>query len=218
VARTNRKNGPQLRGANRRSLGDRSFRQHERRRRHASRTYHISASRVGGIHRPHEFQRPSGYCETPQELTASLSDAREVVGGFTITAQAESGSTNTGDALKAANAEINSSRHNPDARKVVVLLTDGLATSGGNDPEAHAREMAGLLKETDTEIFTIGLGGSVNEAFLKEISSGDNYYFKALGAGTVDQIYRSVTEALCEDGAAVIEIIPKTRTPFAPLQ
>ena len=152
---------------------------------------------------------------TPQTLTNTHTTARGVVSKLTISAQAETGSTNTGDALIKANTEINSSRHNANARKVVVLLTDGLATSGGNDPEDFAREAASTLKETDTEIFTIGLGSSVNEAFLKEIASSEKYAFKAPSASTVDQIYRSVTEAICEDGAAVIEIIPKTDTNFA---
>jgi Mg-chelatase subunit ChlD len=152
---------------------------------------------------------------TPQSLTNVRATVREVVGGLTISPQAETGSTNTGDALIAANTEINSARHNPDARKVVVLLTDGLATSGGQNPEKHARDAAAALKATNTELFTIGLGGNVHEAFLKEIASGEKYYFRAATAETVDQIYRSVTDAICEDGAAVIEIIPKTGTNFA---
>ena len=155
---------------------------------------------------------------TPQTLTKILTDARDVVSSLSITAAAETGSTNTGDALVAATAEINSTRHNTDARKVVVLLTDGLATSGGEDPEAFALTAADSLKATGTEIFAIGLGNSVNEAFLKGIASSDQHYFKAAGAGTVDQIYRTVTEAICEDGAAVIEIIPKTSANFAPVE
>lgn len=153
-----------------------------------------------------------------QPLTAVRETARSVVSALTITPQAETGSTNTGDAIATASAELSSNRHNEDARKVLVLLTDGLATSGGEDPETHALAAAAALKNTDTEIFTIGLGSSVNETFLKQIATGDAYYFKAASAGTVDQIYRSVTEAICEDGAATIEIIPKSATSFEVVQ
>lgn len=154
----------------------------------------------------------------PQPLTNVRETARGVVSALTISPQAETGSTNTGDAVLSAAAELDSERHSLNARKVLVLLTDGLATSGGDDPETHALEAADALKRMDTEIFTIGLGSSVNEAFLKQIASGEAYYYKAAHAGTVDQIYRSVTEAICEDGAATIEIIPKTTASFAPLE
>jgi len=140
--------------------------------------------------------------------------ARGVVGGLAITPQDEVGSTNTGDAIIEAGEELGSTRHNTNARKVLVLLTDGFANAPGETPEQYALDAANTLKADDIEIFTVGLGDNVNEVFLQQISSGDGYFFKAASADTVDRIYRSITEAICEDGPAVIEIIPKTDTNF----
>ena len=149
-----------------------------------------------------------------QELTSSKQTAQTVIGGLTITPEAERGSTNTGDALIQARGVFASSLHNPDARMVTVLLTDGLATAPAENPDAYAADAAAALKADGVTLFTIGLGDAVNESFLTELSSGEGNYFKAASASTIDQIYRSVTSAICEDGPAVIDIIPKARTTF----
>jgi len=155
---------------------------------------------------------------TPQMLTKEKETARTKVSKLSITPKDETGSTNTGDAIMSAQIELSSTRHNNNARKVLVLLTDGLTNAPSSKPEQYALDAATSLKADDTEVFTIGLGDNVNEAFLEGIASGKDYYFKAGEAETVDRIYRSITEAICEDGAAVIEVIPKTDTNFAPLQ
>lgn len=153
-----------------------------------------------------------------RQLTQDSAGARSTITSFAINPAEETGSTNIGDALLAARSELDSARHNDDARKVLVLLTDGLANAPDETPERYALDAADSLKATDTEIFTIGLGNSVNENFLREVSSGEGYYFRAVSAATIDRIYQSVTEAICEDGPAVIEIIPKTNTNFTPVQ
>lgn len=155
---------------------------------------------------------------TQEVLTPDKTRVGQVVKNLNIAKKDETGSTNTGDALKRGYEELLSQRHNPDARKVLVLLTDGLANAPGERPEEYAQERAEELKRADVEIFTIGLGEKVNEAFLRSIASSKSSYLKAASAGTVDQIYRSVTGAICEDGVAVIEIVPKTSASFAPLR
>jgi Mg-chelatase subunit ChlD len=129
----------------------------------------------------------------------------------------ETGSTNTGDAILRAQGELDSARHNTNARKVVILLTDGLATAGGESPEDHAREAASALKESGVELFTIGLGEQLNEAFLRELASDSTHYFRAPTTAMLGKIYESITGALCEEGAAVIEIIPKVSATFSPI-
>ncbi len=159
---------------------------------------------------------------TDATLREALTLERERVGGvvkaLTIQKADETGSTNTGDAILRAKDELNSARHNKDARKVLVLLTDGLANDPGETPELYAQDAATALKSAGVEIYTIGLGEKVNEPFLRSIASGSSHYFKAASAGTVDSIYRSVTSAICEDGAAVIDIVPKSEAVFAPLE
>lgn len=156
----------------------------------------------------------------PQPLTDDKAQAREEISSLSIAPEEETGSTNTGSAIIAATEELSSERQNPDARKVLVLLTDGLANAPGQgqEPEEYARGAATDLKGADTEIFTIGLGSQLNESFLREVATGESYYFNAPTAATVNRIYESVTAAICEDGPAVIEIIPKTETSFTPLR
>ncbi len=155
---------------------------------------------------------------TKEVLTADKDRIGTVVQGLTILPADETGSTNTGDAILRAREELSSSRHNPNARKVLVLFTDGLANAPEETPEVYAEDAATALKNDGVEIYVIGLGEKVNESFLRAIASNDTSYFKAGSVQTVDSIYRKVTSALCEDGAAVIEIIPKTSASFAPLQ
>lgn len=155
---------------------------------------------------------------TKEVLTRERDRVGKVIKLLTILKADETGSTNTGDAILRAKEEFASSRHNKDARKVLVLLTDGLANDPGETPELYAQDAATALKAAGVEIYTIGLGEKVNEPFLRSIASGDSHYFKAASAGTIDSIYRSVTSAICEDGAAVIDIVPKSEAVFAPLQ
>lgn len=149
-----------------------------------------------------------------EQLTNDTASLGETIGGLSISTAEEVGSTNTGDAILVSQSELGSPRHNENARKVLVLLTDGLANAPGTEPEQYALDAALSLKKTNTEIYTIGLGDRVNENFLQDIASDGEHYFRAASAGTLDRIYRSITAAICEEGPAVIEIIPKTETSF----
>jgi len=153
-----------------------------------------------------------------QELTENKDIARSIVSSLMIAAKDETGSTNTGEALAVAGSEFTSSRHNQNARKVLVLLTDGLANAPGADPEKYAFDAAAVLQSDDVEIFAIGLGDEVNDAFLEGVATDGQHVLKVASSDAVDRIYRSVTEAICEEGPAVIEVIPKTATNFTPLE
>ncbi len=151
-------------------------------------------------------------------LTHESARVAESVSKLTISPKEETGNTNIGDALKRIREELSSARHSADARKVAILLTDGLATAPKKDPEIYAQTEADALKALGVQLFTIGLGESANEVFLKSMASNENQYYKAPTKGELSAIYASITGAICEDGPAVIEIIPKSQTTFAPLQ
>ncbi|MFM2339849.1 MAG: hypothetical protein RLZZ360_485 [Candidatus Parcubacteria bacterium] len=151
-------------------------------------------------------------------LTIDTAVAKGEINSLEINPKEEQGSTNTGDGLIKAQAELNSLRHNPDARSVVVLLTDGLATAPDEEPEAFALEAAGKLRTDDVTVFTIGLGSSVNMDFLRQLATVPEQAYAAPNTGTLSSIYSSITEAICEDGAARIDVIPKTKNNFAPLE
>jgi len=151
-------------------------------------------------------------------LTGILPTVTSVVSTISIPAVEESGSTNTGEGFLVGGNELLSERHNPDARKVFVILTDGLTTAPDENPEEYALAVANDLKAEDVEVYTIGLGQKVNMEFLRNLATTPEYAYQALTSGDVDEIYQNITSALCEEGAAVIDVIPKTGASFTPLR
>ena len=159
---------------------------------------------------------------TKAEINTPLSTNKNLAAGIiaalSIKAVEESGSTNTGEGLALSGNELISARHNPDARKVMVLLTDGLATAPDNEPEEYAKGIASEIKGAGIEIYTIGLGAKVNMDFVRAIATSPDYAYQALNAADIDRIYQTITSSLCEEGAAVIDVIPKTGASFTSLQ
>lgn len=133
---------------------------------------------------------------------------------LTIAPTEETGTTNTGEGLLRAAEVFASSAKNPNARKVLVILTDGLATAPDQDPDGYAREAATALKDTDVDIYAIGLGQQVNMDFVRSLAS-ENKSYQALTRDRVNAIYEEITGAICEDGAAIIDIVPKTMSGFS---
>ena len=148
-------------------------------------------------------------------LTGDVQKVVNDIKKLSIDPKEEKGSTNTGDAILLATEALTSKRHNQEARKVLVLLTDGLATAPDEDPEQHALNAAATARSKDISIFTIGLGNNVNMDFITELASSPKQAYKALSIADIDRIYRSITAEICEDGAAIIEIIPKTDAGFS---
>ena len=147
-------------------------------------------------------------------LGSTLASAASVISDLGIATAEETGSTNTGDGILVGGNEVLSERHNVDARKVMVLLTDGLATAPDEEPEQYALNAAAQLKQTGTELYTIGLGERVNMEFVRELATTPDYAYQALTASDVDRIYQTITTSLCEEGAAVIDVIPKSNASF----
>lgn len=152
------------------------------------------------------------------ELATDSGTAVSTIKKLIIDPKEEKGNTNTGESLVQAFAELSSARHNPDARKVVVLLTDGLATAPSKEPEEYAKQKAELLKAGNVTLYTIGLGKEVNMDFLRTLSSGPNFTYAAPTTATLGSIYKTITDSICEDGAARIDVIPVVSYGFAPLK
>lgn len=147
-------------------------------------------------------------------LSGNVGSVAEIVSELRISKKEETGSTNPGDALKQIQNEMLSNHHNPDARKIAILFTDGLANAPLKNPEGYATSSALELKNNGVDIFTVGLGSKLNQKFLQEIASDAQHAFIAPTAQDVDDIYRTISSAICEDGTAVIEIIAKPSTSF----
>ena len=151
-------------------------------------------------------------------LTSNIRTAVSTIRSLSIDPAEESGSTNTMEALELVRQELNSDRHNNNARKVAVLLTDGLATDPEPDPELAALTEAARVKESGIELYTIGLGEEVNMDFLRQVADTPTHAYSAITTRELSRIYSDITTAICEEGPARIDIIPKTDANFAPLR
>jgi Mg-chelatase subunit ChlD len=118
------------------------------------------------------------------------------------------------DGLTVAHNELMSERNRTSADNVIVLLTDGIASRplDESNPD-YAEEVAALfaqeIKQTGTEIYTIGLGESVNDDFLKTIATEQQYYYTAPTRDDVEAIYEQIATAICKKGPNIIQIIPR---------
>lgn len=124
-----------------------------------------------------------------------------------IDALTASGATNIGDAIKAANLELASSRARGDAIHVEVLLTDGKANkpfgsgSGENAADvAYAISKASEAATAGYKIFTIGLGSDINATMLQQIAtSTGGQFFASPSSSDLAAIYAQISRALCPE-------------------
>ncbi len=152
--------------------------------------------------------------KTVSALTSDRARVAEQVGALSIEPEEERGSTNPGDALKRIGEEFATERHNPDANKVLILFTDGLANEPDPDPEGYALKAASELKAKGITLFTIGLGASLNRDFLRTMATDAQKAFIAPNKEDVEGIYTAISNSICKDGATVIEVIAKPSTSF----
>ena len=101
-----------------------------------------------------------------------------------------------------------------DARKIAILLTDGIPTlpERQNDllyPETLAREEALKLRQDSISLFTIGLGPQVKSSFLAGIASSTSEYFYAPSTADLEKIYLSIAKSLCVSSPVSVQIIPR---------
>jgi len=128
-----------------------------------------------------------------------------------VNALAVGGATNIGDAIQEGILELNSSGANPQANKIMVLLTDGKANkpNGNGYTEnsldvQYAKDKAQEAADQGYKIFTIGLGsdGDINQTMLQEIAdiTDATYYHVPNGDGLKD-IYDEIAWDLCQYGS-----------------
>ena len=102
--------------------------------------------------------------------------------------------TNMGGGIQRAIEELNSSRANPIARKVIIVLTDGYANvacdgcAGGDYPggQQFARDSAQDAASQGIQIFAVSVGSVSDQALMEELATtGNGQHFHA--EGTIDQ-------------------------------
>lgn len=132
--------------------------------------------------------------------------------------------TNLGDAIKIAAEELRSVRGTKDAKKVIVVLTDGVANfpldPANPKNTAYADEYAaGIAKNAQNagiRIYAIGLGNSINEAFLRDrIAIDPSRYFNAPTAQDLKGVYKKISETVCQPENFITDIVVTPRAVFA---
>ena len=132
--------------------------------------------------------------------------------------------TNLGDAIKFAYTELQSVRYTKDAKKIIVALTDGVANRPV-DPKNSKNEKyaetytAGVVKEAqanDIQVYAIGLGKDINDAFLRNnVATDAAHYFNAPTAEDLQNIYKNISETVCKAENFITEIVLTPRAIFA---
>lgn len=146
------------------------------------------------------------------ELTTGHRAVAGSISSLTIDPREESGYTNTVEALLTAKSELNSERHNPNARRVLVLLTDGLPTVAGKEDIVSVAEATALeMSKGSIEIYAIGLGHNVDQEFIQKIASDAGNAYFAPSVADLEKIYAEITSSLCEVGPTKIEVLPKPK-------
>jgi len=140
----------------------------------------------------------------------SQSAAQSAIDNISIVAST-SAYTHIATGLRTAHDFITTLPPRNDARKAIVLLTDGVPTSPleESDPEADARNIANSIADTDVSLYAIGLGTGVNREFLESLVTDAASYHGAPQANDLNAIYTSLATELCAKKPAVIEIIPR---------
>lgn len=153
-------------------------------------------------------------------LSSDRNSAQTIISNLSISQAAETGFTNTVAALQLIKEELDSERHSGDARKAVVLLTDGLPTGQAETSilTKQAVDIAREIQSSGATLYVIGLGENADRAFISELVEDAPYAYFATTGSDLDMIYKQITGALCESGTTRIDIIPKTKTNFTPLR
>ena len=150
-------------------------------------------------------------------LTEDYSTAKKVIEEISILSTGTQ-YTNIFDALRSSWQELISGRAREEGvAKVAILLTDGVANNP-RDPLGRTEEEdiiyaeklalgeAQKMKADSINIFTIGLGGMINENFLTNLSSGSSNYYFASTSNALENIYDSISKNICKELPARIEI------------
>jgi Mg-chelatase subunit ChlD len=122
--------------------------------------------------------------------------------------------TNLGDGIDKAMTELTSASHKDLTSRVLVLLTDGIATkpekAGEKDyPSTFAQTEASEAKKLGIELYIIGLGKDVNADFLEKLATAPDHYFAAASSDELENIYKQIAVKICKNGPSVVEIIPR---------
>lgn len=143
-------------------------------------------------------------------VSSNKQDVISAIDSFALATGTQQQQTNIGEGIQLASQQLRSGARSQD-NKVIVLLTDGIPTEPRSSqidyPRIYAESMAREASASGITIYTIGLGKSVNEGFLKTIAGSPDRYFFAPTKETLSSIYTRIGSSLCEKKPNAITII-----------
>lgn len=146
-------------------------------------------------------------------LSSSLTSIGQAIGNIAIIPPANTQNTNIGDGVHKASIELASERHRPASGKVMVVLTDGVATrptkvGDTSYPEKFALATAAAAKREGVRIFTIGLGKDLNQEFLRSLATAPSDFYLAPTTANLKGIYHEIGTKMCKRQPTALEIVP----------
>lgn len=110
------------------------------------------------------------------------------------------GATNQYDAVKTSREELASVRHNPEAKPIILIFSDGEAHGPTNNPAEDKRlaiEQATIAKNAGITVVSVGLGKSdkVDTDTLKKMAS-PGHFFWAPDGHSMKEIYQMLARSL----------------------
>ena len=76
---------------------------------------------------------------------------------------------------------------NPDAANIMIFFTDGYANSGAESILQHVQQLKATHNIDKLQIFTFGIGTSVNEYLLSELATQNDGVFQLIDASNLNQ-------------------------------
>ena len=137
--------------------------------------------------------------EAIQQLSSDFTTVKSYVDAIP-SLTSTGGATNYEVALNAANAELTSARRHNGTIPVLVFMSDGGANTGNYDP-AYLAGLCTAMKNSNVQIYTIGLGvvGSDGD-LLKSMASStvgtNDHYYETPDSNQLVTLYNSVAASL----------------------
>lgn len=156
-----------------------------------------SRNQVGLITFASEAEMVQNLTSNPRQLLRAIPDL------------GDDGGTNMLAAMQMAEAELLGPRGRPEARKVIILLTDGRPNDGAGEMLATAAtyRASGLV-----DIYAVGLGLDVDAFFLRGMVTAPAYYFEAPSEYELTRIYdviaRRVRASLLMEEVTITDVLP----------
>ena len=141
------------------------------------------------------------------DLTVSFSDLRtNTLTSSELSASKYGGGTPIGAAIRdAAHYLDNSSLARDDARKIIILMSDGAANKPSGSGSSYALQMADYAATLDVKVYTISLGSSADVDLMENIAERTGaQHFDATGSGGGEsQLTQTLRDAFKRAAAAL---------------